>query len=249
MRDQPIQVLLANLPSMLADLLSRAFETVPEIKIVQLTNDVRQLRPQIQAGSIDVIVMGSASSGSRANTVEMLEHVVQTSSVCKVLILAQKPDYSETVALFRAGARGIFCISNLRFDLLCKSVRCVSEGQIWADNGITNHIVAALSRPRATVVVDLHGRKLLTSREQEVLNLLADGLSNQELAATLNLSEHTIKNHLFRIYDKLGVSNRMEAVLYALNPRYPAGVGTAAHDATLVHMEKTSGNGRTAANG
>jgi DNA-binding NarL/FixJ family response regulator len=60
---------------------------------------------------------------------------------------------------------------------------------------------------------------LLTAREQQVLHLLADGLSNLELATVLRLSEHTVKNHLFRIYDKLGVSNRMEAVLYALTPR------------------------------
>jgi DNA-binding NarL/FixJ family response regulator len=52
-----------------------------------------------------------------------------------------------------------------------------------------------------------------------VLQLLADGLSNRELAKTLSLSEHTIKNHLFRIFDKLGVSSRMEAVLYAISQR------------------------------
>jgi DNA-binding NarL/FixJ family response regulator len=76
-----------------------------------------------------------------------------------------------------------------------------------------------VSRPKSTDVTDAKGRPLLTAREQQVLHLLADGLSNSELATMLRLSEHTIKNHLFRIYDKLGVSNRMEAVLYALTPR------------------------------
>jgi DNA-binding NarL/FixJ family response regulator len=59
----------------------------------------------------------------------------------------------------------------------------------------------------------------LSKREEQVLHLLADGLSNRELAHALKLSEHTVKNHLFRIFDKLGVSNRMEAVLYAISQR------------------------------
>ena len=63
------------------------------------------------------------------------------------------------------------------------------------------------------------GDSLLSKREEQVLHALADGLSNRELAASLNLSEHTVKNHLFRIFDKLGVSNRMEAVLYAISQR------------------------------
>jgi DNA-binding NarL/FixJ family response regulator len=79
--------------------------------------------------------------------------------------------------------------------------------------------VSSVSRLKSTDVTDSKGRPLLTVREQQVLHLLADGLSNYELATVLKLSEHTIKNHLFRIYDKLGVSNRMEAVLYALTPR------------------------------
>ena len=65
----------------------------------------------------------------------------------------------------------------------------------------------------------MRGASLLSSREEQVLQLLANGLSNRELASVMKLSEHTVKNHLFRIFDKLGVSNRLEAVLYAMNQR------------------------------
>jgi len=134
-------------------------------------------------------------------------------------VLTEKPGYAEVISLFRAGVRGIVCSEDLRFDLLCKSIRCVHLGQIWASNQQLAYLVSSVSRPKSTDVTDANGRRLLTAREQQVLHLLADGLSNSELAAMLRLSEHTIKNHLFRIYDKLGVSNRMEAVLYALTPR------------------------------
>jgi DNA-binding NarL/FixJ family response regulator len=68
-------------------------------------------------------------------------------------------------------------------------------------------------------LTNMIGDSLLSPREEQVLHLLADGLSNRELAKTLKLSEHTVKNHLFRIFDKLGVSNRMEAVLCAISMR------------------------------
>ena len=67
--------------------------------------------------------------------------------------------------------------------------------------------------------MDSRGNALLTKREQQVINVLAEGMSNIQIATELRVSEHTIKNHLLRIYDKLGVSNRTEAVLYALSPR------------------------------
>jgi DNA-binding NarL/FixJ family response regulator len=87
------------------------------------------------------------------------------------------------------------------------------------------HLVTFLSKPASANVTDSFGKSILTVREQQVLRLLTDGLSNGELATMLNLSEHTIKNHLFRIYDKLGVSTRMEAVLFALTPRVSPGHG------------------------
>ena len=154
-----------------------------------------------------------------SSAVALLEVLPDRYKDAKVIVITQKPGYGEVIALFREGVKGILCSSNLRFDLLCKSIRCVHQGQIWASNEQLAYLVSSVSRPRSTDVTDSHGRPLLTAREQQVLHLLADGLSNYELATVLRLSEHTVKNHLFRIYDKLGVSNRMEAVLYALTPR------------------------------
>ena len=68
-------------------------------------------------------------------------------------------------------------------------------------------------------VVDAQGSNLLSKREEDVVHLVAEGLGNREIAQQLNLSKHTVKNYLFRIFDKLGVSNRVELVLYAVaNP-------------------------------
>jgi DNA-binding NarL/FixJ family response regulator len=211
-----IKVLVANLPVMLCELLQGAFESVPDIQIVNPVNDVQYLLTATKPVAVDLILLGSSKAENTLGAVSILQSLPDFYKASRIVVLTQDPDYAEVISLFRAGAKGIFASNDLRFELLCKCIRCVHQGQIWAKNELLAHLVSSLSHPRSTNVI-------LTTREQQVLHLLSDGLSNSELATVLKLSEHTIKNHLFRIYDKLGVSNRMEAVLYALTPRdgYP----------------------------
>ncbi len=217
--DNSIRLLMANLPTILSDLLTDAFEAVPDIEVIQPANDMQQLLDASESGTADVILLGSSRVENICSAVAILDVLPERHKDAKVIVITQKPGYGEVISLFRAGVKGIICSLNLRFEMLCKSVRCVHEGQIWASNEQLAYLVSSVSHPKSTDVTDSRGRPLLTAREQQVLHLLADGLSNLELATVLRLSEHTIKNHLFRIYDKLGVSNRMEAVLYALTPR------------------------------
>jgi DNA-binding NarL/FixJ family response regulator len=214
-----IRLLMANLPTMLCDLLQGAFEPVADIQIIEPINDIQHLLDVSKNGTADVILLGSSRADNICSAVAILDALPDRYKTAKTIVLTQRPGYAEVISLFRAGVRGILCSTDLRFDLLCKSVRCVYEGQIWASNEQLAYLVSSVSRPKSTDVTDSNGKPLLTAREQQVLHLLADGMSNYELATVLRLSEHTIKNHLFRIYDKLGVSNRMEAVLYALTPR------------------------------
>ena len=120
------------------------------------------------------------------------------------------------VAAFRAGAKGVFSRAQTDISLLAKCVRKVMEGEIWADNKQILYLleaVAGISEPS-------HDHSCspvkLTPREQSVVRLVVQGMVNREIADALHLSEHTIKNYLFRIFDKLGVSNRVELALYAV---------------------------------
>ena len=214
-----IRLIMASLPLMLCDLLLGAFQAIPDIQIVEPMNDVQHLLDISKSGTADVILLGSSRIENICSAVTILDALPDRHKDAKAIVLTEKPGYAEVISLFRAGVRGIVSSEDLRFDMLCKSIRSVHQGQIWASNEQLAYLVSSASRPKSTDVTDAKGRPLLTAREQQVLHLLADGLSNSELATILRLSEHTIKNHLFRIYDKLGVSNRMEAVLYALTPR------------------------------
>jgi DNA-binding NarL/FixJ family response regulator len=118
--------------------------------------------------------------------------------------------------------------------LLCRCIQRVAEGQIWANSEQTGFLLDLISDVPSIRVVDSKGWQLLTPREEQVVALVAEGLSNSEVAGDLKLSVHTVKKYLFSIFDKLGVSSRVELVLHAVNhcdrrqADFVAGIGRAA---------------------
>ena len=101
--------------------------------------------------------------------------------------------------------------------MLCKCLLRVASGQVWANTEQLNYLMDLISEVPSLRVLNSRGTSLLTPREEQVVALVAEGLSNRLIAGELNLSEHTIKKYLFRIFEKLGVSTRVELVLYAVN--------------------------------
>jgi DNA-binding NarL/FixJ family response regulator len=122
------------------------------------------------------------------------------------------------VDAFRAGARGVFHRAD-NFQRLCRCLAVVHEGQIWAGTSALTYVIDALGRVAPMRVINAKGREILTKREQQVVALVVDGLNNREISEQLRLSEHTVKNHLFHIFEKLGISTRVELVLYIVNQR------------------------------
>ena len=133
------------------------------------------------------------------------------------MLLLRDPEPHLIVDAFRAGAKGVFCFSRSEFKLLCKCVTQVHAGQIWASSSDLGHVMEAFSQLAPLRVVNASGMKLLSKREEDVVRLVAEGFSNKGIASGLNLSEHTVKNYLFTIFDKLGVSSRVEVALYAVS--------------------------------
>ena len=122
-----------------------------------------------------------------------------------------------SVNAFRSGVKGLFCFSEYPFRLLCKCIQSVHRGQVWANSEQLQYLIEGITQVPSLRMVNAMGIKLLTPREEQVVALVAEGLSNREVAHELSLSEHTIKKYLFRIFDKLGISSRVELVLYAVS--------------------------------
>ena len=136
-----------------------------------------------------------------------------------VILLDSGGDSGLIVQAFRAGARGVFSRSQSLTEM-CKCIECVAGGQIWASGEQINHVLENLRHSVVPHFSNGAGMNLLSVREQEVVRYLCDGLSNRDIARTLGLSEHTVKNHLLRIYAKLGVDSRVE-VMFSLLGRAP----------------------------
>src|SRR5262249_38729332 len=131
------------------------------------------------------------------------------------VVLLDSPQRDLIVAAFRSGALGGFCRSD-SFQALCKCIQCVHEGQVWANSAELQFVLEALLQPVPMEARAPSDSRPLSKREAEIARLVADGLSNRQISERLRLSEHTVKNYLFRIFEKLGVATRVELALYLL---------------------------------
>jgi DNA-binding NarL/FixJ family response regulator len=131
-----------------------------------------------------------------------------------ILLDSSKPQ--DVLECFRAGARGIFSKQE-RLESLCKCIRAVHEGQIWARSDDLDHALEAFANAPRVCSTNHKGIELLSARERQVIQHVAGGMSNREIAHALDLSPHTVKNYLFRIFDKLGVSSRTELLYLTMN--------------------------------
>lgn len=139
-----------------------------------------------------------------------------TPSVRSIMLL-DRPEKHLVVEAFRSGAKGVFIRTEYEFSALCKCVHRVHQGQIWADSQQLGYVLEAFSSELPSQWAERPtGSHLISKRERDVIRLVVDGLSNREIAKELSLSEHTVKNYVFRVFDKVGVSNRVELVHYAL---------------------------------
>jgi DNA-binding NarL/FixJ family response regulator len=214
-----VNVILVNITAMAADLLRFAFAGHEAIQLVGCAATPSELDTLLNEHSPDVALVGSSGSRQESVALPFLEQIAAAGTGVRPIVMSEDMSREDVVSFFRNGARGLVCKSHTDVSVLLKCICCVSAGQVWANSDQLEQLLRSLSHPRSLKVTNVMGDSLLSQREEQVLHLLADGLSNRDLAKTLKLSEHTVKNHLFRIFDKLGVSNRMEAVLYAISLR------------------------------
>jgi DNA-binding NarL/FixJ family response regulator len=206
---------------MQAQLLISALRRRSEFRISTCAVDITALLRTIASAHAKVIVLSLNHSISIAGQMAALRQVhLAHPGVAKVL-LVESYDRELVVSAFRSGARGIFCISDAHFRLLCRCIQRIADGQIWVNTEQLSFLLDLISEVPSLRVLNSRGRSMLTPREEQVVALVAEGLSNREVARELSLSEHTIKKYLFRIFDKLGISSRVELVLYAVNHGAP----------------------------
>jgi DNA-binding NarL/FixJ family response regulator len=149
--------------------------------------------------------------------IKVLQKVRKSNGTCAIMLL-QSSNPERVVNAFRDGARGVFYRSH-SLKSLSKCIQTVHQGQIWASNEDLEHLLNALTNIKPLRMDNPQGMPLLTRREEEVVRLVADGLKNREIAQKLKVKEHSIRNYIYRIFEKLGVSSRVELILYVFSHR------------------------------
>ena len=216
-----VQVYLFEATQMSCELLSHALEMSRYgLEVVGSSVSLKG-KEDFQLAESDVAVISSTLEDGPLSGFTLLRFLAKTNRSSRYVMLLDQGDRDLIVEAFRCGAAGV-CERNQSYEMLCKCVYSVSLGQVWANSQQLKYVMEALATGIPGRVTGAKGQLLLTRREDEICSLVAEGLKNREIAKLLQLSEHTVKNHLFRIFDRLGISSRTELILYVLGQRSAA---------------------------
>ncbi len=216
-----IGVLVADSNRMQSQLLTGALRRRPEFRISSCQMEMSSILQAVGSRRPRVALLALSPPVSMVDAVMVLRRLHLSHPEIPKVLLVDECDRALVIAAFRSGIRGIFTITDANLRLLCKCISRVAEGQIWASAEQLNYVMDLVSEVPSLRVINSKGDSLLTPREEQVVALVAEGLGNRHIARELNLSEHTIKKYLFRIFEKLGISTRVELVLYAMNHGNP----------------------------
>jgi DNA-binding NarL/FixJ family response regulator len=232
---------VADADPLSCSLLAALLNGQPDFEVVATVGSQDSLLGKIRQEAADVVLMGLDLADGPSKGLVALRAIREVDPQLRVVLLLNQSEPHLILDAMHGGSRGIFSRSEFAPAALFKCIRSVHEGQIWLNTQEMGYVLSAWARTPQLRVMDAQGVKLLSNREDDVVQLVVEGLGNREIAQRLNLSEHTIRNYLFKIFDKLGISNRVELVLYATS--YPRkGVQSAVIDGLRPQSPAHSGS-------
>ena len=211
-----VSIVVADSTRIHTQLLANALRNDRGLQVVAAASNSEELLDAITRVPIDVVVISHNLDDQPGHGTQVLREMRALRPQIKGVILLDSSNAQDVLECFRAGARGIFSKQE-RLESLCKCIRTVHEGQIWARSVDLDHALEALAKSPLVRSTNHKGIELLSTRERQVIQHVAGGMSNREIASALDLSPHTVKNYLFRIFDKLGVSSRTELLYLTMN--------------------------------
>jgi DNA-binding NarL/FixJ family response regulator len=214
--DPLIRVLVTDFDPMTTRLLAADIRRQHAFDVIECRSTAEQMRECISANSPAVLLLSRKSRDLTNDRLRLLRSIRQEFSGMRIVVLVDLLDREVTSGLFRAGVRGVFECSEYDPERLCRCIECVAAGQIWAKSEHLGFVMDAFAETAPLRLLSAKGGSLLSPREKDVVQLVADGFGNREVAQQLGLSAHTVKNYLFNVFDKLGVSSRAELIMYVL---------------------------------
>jgi DNA-binding NarL/FixJ family response regulator len=213
-----VRIVIADDHPIVRDGLKKLLLLEDDFEVIGEAGDGREVLDKVQELDPDVLLLDLRMPN--LDGLSALQALQQTNKRTRVIVLTASEDKNEFVQAMKLGCSGIV-LKQTAPDLIVKSIRKVNAGEIWLDS----HTTAAVMRQFQTGTEGNNSgaggkgreRSPLSAREREIVALVAQGYKNKEMAEKMFISEQTVKNHLHNIFDKLGVSDRLELALYAIH--------------------------------
>ena len=207
-----IRIILADSQAIYRVGIRKIFALEDDLRVVAQADSLENLLTAIERYPTDVVLLEGALLATRSNAIP---DMLRLTPDVKLIVQAVASDESHTVELYRRGVRGIVSRS-ISPDLLVRCVRRIAAGETWIDNQSVNWVIEAY-RAQAAALVSPRSQPRLSPKEMAIVVCITQGKRNKEIAYQLGTTEQVIKNYLRKIYDKLGVSDRLELALYCLH--------------------------------
>jgi DNA-binding NarL/FixJ family response regulator len=213
-----VRILIADDHPIVRDGLKKLLLLEDDFEIVGEAGDGREVLDKVQELDPDVLLLDLRMPN--LDGLSALQALQQTNKRTRVIVLTASEDKNEFVQAMKLGCSGIV-LKQTAPDLIVKSIRKVNAGEIWLDSHTTAAVMRQFQTGTEANSLSSGGkgreRSPLSAREREIVALVAQGYKNKEMAEKMFISEQTVKNHLHNIFDKLGVSDRLELALYAIH--------------------------------
>ncbi len=212
-REHPIRIILADGQAIFRVGISKVFAAEPDIHVIAQADSLSNLRSTLKQHQADLLLL---DWNILTGHTEFIPELIKTgSSPVKVIVQGAIADETRMIELYRNGVRGTISRA-ISPDLLLRCVRKVASGETWIDNQSLTLLIEAY-RLQATQGLSNKVAPRLSPKEISIITYISQGKRNKEIAHHIGTSEQVVKNYLRKIYDKLGVSDRLELALYSLH--------------------------------
>jgi len=207
-----IRIILADSQAIYRVGMRKVFALEDDIRVVAQAETLDNLFAALQRFPTDVVVLEGRLI---AGTIDAIPQFMRRAPGAKLIVQVSETDENNTVELYRRGVRGVVPRS-ISPDLLIKCVRKIAAGETWIDNQSVSWVIDAY-RAQAANLTNPRSQPRLSEKELSIISCITRGMRNKEIAYQIGTTEQVIKNYLRKIYDKLGVSDRLELALYCLH--------------------------------
>jgi DNA-binding NarL/FixJ family response regulator len=211
---QFIRVIVADTQAIFRAGLRKIFAVEDDVRVVGQAETLSQAFSAAQKFSADIMLFEAALA---SNPLDAVSDLLRQTPGLRLVVVTAEPDEETTLELFRRGAHGIVS-REVEPEMLVECLRAVSKGQVWLDSRGIQWVLEAY-RNQAVRPANGRTKVQLTPKESLIVSCVTQGMKNKEIAVRVGTTEQVVKNYLRKVYDKLGVADRLELALYCLNNR------------------------------